>query len=147
MPIRPSDADADAIQARQVVEAEVVNTAGEASVGALNTPEQGGEHCIQQSDVQGLGEVHLQLAPGHVFQDRAGIRIGQQVIVEEDEPGAALKQAVQVADAPHTPFLAGHDAERAAVGAAAGEETDGRVAQLRVEVEVGGKVFDLRRQA
>jgi hypothetical protein len=33
--------------------------------------------------------------------------VGQQVIVEEDEPGATLQQAVEVADAPYTPSLRG----------------------------------------
>src|ERR1019366_6510414 len=71
----------------------------------------------------------------------------QQVVVEQDQLPAALQQFVQVTHLARGALLYRHHAERTMKPTAARQESQGPVAQLRVERIVGCQRLDVRLQA
>ena len=72
---------ADQIQMSAVIQAEMDHPSGKLQIGAVDPPDQSGCLLIQKPDIQGLGEVHLDIAPNHLFQKLWGLGVGENIVI------------------------------------------------------------------
>jgi hypothetical protein len=64
-----------------VIQAEMDHPACELQIGTVDPPDQSGCLLIQKPDIQGLGKIHLDNAPNHLFQKLWGLGVGENIVI------------------------------------------------------------------
>jgi hypothetical protein len=53
----------------------------ELQIGTVDPPDQSGCLLIQKPDIQGLREIHLDIAPNHLLQKLLGVGVGKDIVI------------------------------------------------------------------